>query len=315
MSATPLRHFDVLDAKQAYAEGRNVTELLRRQRQASCNTPEIIELAYDIQAGAYIDKAEGQAELVDSYCRELASMVAPYLGRDDLVLDVGTGEITILSGLIKHLHPAPRHVFAFDISWSRLYKGLEYIRRNLGTMAERLSPFAAEIGEIPLPDKAVDVTISNHALEPNGGQLEPLIAELFRVTRTKLVLFEPCYEMNSDEERLRMDNLGYIKDVEGVVERLGGRVICKQRLTTLMNPLNPTFCFVIEPPVTSAAVVPSRNEHALPRFTVPGTSLPLDQLDGFHFSNETGLCFPTLKGIPILRNCKAVLATALSNPT
>lgn len=314
MSAAPLRHFDVLHAKQAYAEGRNVTELLRRQRQVSCNTPEIIEIAYDIQSGAYIEKAEGQAGLVDAYCRELASLMAPYLGHDEIVLDVGTGEVTILSGLIKHLQPAPCHVFAFDISWSRLFKGVTYARRHLGSLTERLSPFVAEIGEIPLPDKSMDVTTLNHALEPNGGQLEPLMAELFRVTRSKLVLFEPCYEMNTDDEKRRMDRLGYIKDLDGVVDRLGGRVVSKQRLATLMNPLNPTFCFVIEPPSTRSHGLAPDDGPMLPNFTVPGTSLALEQIDGFHFSNETGLCFPTLKGIPVLRTCKAVLATALSSP-
>lgn len=312
MPTAPFRHFDVLRAKQAYAEGRNVTELLRQQQEVSCNTPEIIEIAYDIQAGAYIDKAEGQAELVDLYCQELAGLTAPHLGVGDIALDVGTGEITILSGLLKQLQNVPRHIFAFDISWSRLYKGAGYARKSLGNIAERLSTFVAEIGEIPLPDKSIDLTTSNHALEPNGGQLEPLMAELFRVTRAKLVLFEPCFEMNSESEQRRMDRLGYIKDVEGVVRRLGGRVVSKQRLNTLMNPLNPTYCFVIEPPATSAENVAPPDEHALPSFTVPGTSLPLEKVDDYFFSNAAGLCFPTLKGIPILRTSKAILATSLS---
>ena len=45
--------------------------------------------------------------------------------------------------------------------------------------------------------------------------LEALLRELFRVTKKKLVLFEPSYELNSEEGKVRMDRLGYIKDIEG----------------------------------------------------------------------------------------------------
>ena len=42
-------------AKQAYSEGKNVTEFLRSEFQESQNTSEIIEIAYDLQAGSYIE--------------------------------------------------------------------------------------------------------------------------------------------------------------------------------------------------------------------------------------------------------------------
>jgi serine/threonine protein kinase len=64
-------------------------------------------------------------------------------------------------------------------------------------------------------------------LEPNGGKLKELLMELFRVTADKLILFEPCYEINTQEGKDRMDKLGYIKNIEGVVGELGGKVIDK----------------------------------------------------------------------------------------
>jgi ubiquinone/menaquinone biosynthesis C-methylase UbiE len=309
MTRRTLQNFDILQAKKALAEGLNVTELLRNKHQVSWNTPEIIEVAYDLQSGAYIDKASSNAGLIDSYCNELATLMDAHVGHVDSLLDVGTGEITILSGLIRHLANAPERVLAFDISWSRIYKGSAYATKVLGPLFRRLTPFVAEMGEIPLPDKSVSVTTSNHALEPNGGQLEVLMAELFRVTRDKLVLFEPCYEMNTEEEQRRMDRLGYIKNVDAVVAKLGGRVESKLRLSNLMNHLNPTVCFVITPPLPGVSRPRSESDCM---FSVPGTNFPLQKNDGFYFSNETGLCFPSLLSIPILKSGNAILATALS---
>ena len=71
----------------------------------------------------------------------------------------------------------------------------------------------------------MNVTTSSHALEPNGGRLKQLMAELFRVTIDKLVLFEPCYEINTDAGKERMDRLGYIKNLDGVIAELGGKII------------------------------------------------------------------------------------------
>ena len=44
-----------------------------------------------------------------------------------------------------------------------------------------------------------------------------------------------------------MDQLGYIKDIEGVVERLGGVSVDKLKIMNIANPFNSTFCFVIKP--------------------------------------------------------------------
>ena len=50
MSKNVYKYFDIQEAKKAYAEGRNITELLRAQKQTHTNTPEIIEVSYDLQA-------------------------------------------------------------------------------------------------------------------------------------------------------------------------------------------------------------------------------------------------------------------------
>ena len=309
MKKRELSHFDIVEAKKAYADGKNITELLRAQKNTNINTSEIIEAAYDLQAGTYIDFVKKHPDKTSLYTTELAEILNKHTNQDDTLLDIGTGELTTLSFLISALAERPRNIYAFDISWSRIYKGIAFSKNKLGNDYSKIHPFVADISEIPLLDKSINVTTSSHALEPNGGKLKELLLELFRVTIDKLVLFEPCYEINSKEGKDRMDSLGYIKNVEGIVSELGGNMIDKISIKNTSNPLNPTVCFVIKPPTTSSQPIKSRDDI----FSVPGTNIPLKKIEDFYYSNETGLCYPILKGIPVLKTNCSILATSLAD--
>lgn len=310
MGKGALKHFDLLAARKAYAAGENVTGLLRRQKNVAANTSEIIETAYDLQAGTYIDAVNANPGQPVRYAKEIAALLDRHIVPNGSLLDVGTGELTTLSLLTQSLSVKPESIYAFDVSWSRIHKGLAFAKDNMGADYEKLTAFVGDILEIPLLDKSIDVTTSSHALEPNGGRLKELLAELFRVTRNKLVLFEPCYEINTQEGRARMDALGYIKDIEGALAELGGTLVEKTRIENIANPLNPTVCFVIAPPSCDAQAI-LENASAPEIFSVPGANAPLQKIDGFFFSNETGLCFPILKNIPVLKRHSAILASAL----
>lgn len=303
------KYHDIVAAKAAYRDGKNITQFLKQNAGVTENSPDIIEVAYDLQAGSYVAIVSKDRSSLDLHTAELAGIIDRHVASDDHVLDIGTGELTTLSLIVQKLAVVPKNILAFDVSWSRVYMGLPFAQEQMGRHFERLIPFVAEIGEIPLADKAVDVTISCHSLEPNGADLPQLLAELFRVTRKRLVLFEPCYEIASPEGRARMDRLGYIKGVDRVVEQLGGVLIERRIIRNIINPLNPTAGFVIEPPADSRAT--STNKSDRPVFTVPGTNHPLSRVDDFFHSKQTGLCFPILKSIPILRSGSAILASAL----
>jgi len=305
------KYFDILAAKKAYAEGKNITELLRSQKNSDFNTSEIIETAYDLQAGTYIKYAANNPQQADLYTAELASILDKHIKPTDSLLDIGTGELTTLSSLMNNLSQKPATVHAFDISWSRIFKGMTYAKEKMAPDYHRLTPFVADIGEIPLFDKSINITTSSHALEPNGGRLKELMGELFRVTIDKLVLFEPCFEINNEEGKQRMDKLGYIKNVADVVKELGGTMIDRIAIKNTANPLNPTACFIIEPPTTGQS--PAKNSKKTNLFSAPGSNFSLDKIDNFFFSNQTGLCYPILKNVPILKSNAAVLASALSN--
>jgi ubiquinone/menaquinone biosynthesis C-methylase UbiE len=303
-----IKYFNILEARQAYLEGKNITELLRKQKNLSHNTSEIIETAYDLQAGTYVEYVEKNSNTVSLYTSELADILGKHLNSTDILLDIGTGELTTLSSLTMQLPLVPKEILAFDISWSRIYKGLDFAKKKMGDTYQRVVPFVADMSEIPLLDKSVDVTTSSHALEPNGARLAELLAELFRITSRKLFLFEPCYEINTEEGKQRMERLGYIKDIEGTVQKLGGKLVERITIKNTINPINPTACFVIEPPPSSTSKPLAVGCEA---FSVPGSNLPLKKMDDFYFSDKAGLCFPILKSIPILKSSAAILASAL----
>jgi len=306
-----LKYFDLTAAKIAYQAGQNVTEFLRNQKGVMHNTPEIIETAYDLQAGTYIARTKRNIKRASAYSEELASLLSPYITNTTSLLDIGCGELTTTSLILQRLKIKPKSLFAFDISCSRIFLGCAFAEEILSEDdRNRLIPFVADINEIPLRDKSIDVTTSSHALEPNAKNLISLLLELFRVTRHKLVLFEPCYEINTQAGKSRMDKLGYIRNIDGAVSELGGRLLEKVKLNNISNPLNPTVCFIIEPPMAQNFANNTENLDCL--FSVPGTNLPISRTDGYFFSKETGLFFPVLKDIPILKSNTAILASALS---
>lgn len=235
-----MNYLDLAKARKIYAEGRNVTEFLRKEFKENGNTSEIIEIAYDLQAGSYIEYVNLNRVNAELYANELAELIEPHLSEQSSVLDVGAGELTTLSLMLNRINVPISHVYAFDISWSRLYKGRHFFEKNCNSQSITLFPFVADIKRIPLCSKSVDVVTSSHALEPNGKNLANLLTEIFRVAKNKCVLFEPSYEFNSDEGRRRMDRLGYIKNIEGVVNSLGGKVLDINLLKNIINPLNPT---------------------------------------------------------------------------
>ena len=187
-----------------------------------------------------------------------------------------------------------------------MHHGLKFFKEHsLEGEGIDLKVHVSDMAELPFADKSLDVVISSHALEPNGGRESILLAELLRVSRKYCILFEPSYELNSPAGRDRMDKHGYIKELERHASELGADVVQVCKIEAAMNPLNPTACFVIRP---SGPEIALGAEQA---YTVPGTSFPLEANANFLQSGATGLVFPVLRGIPILRKKHAILASSL----
>jgi uncharacterized protein YbaR (Trm112 family)/ubiquinone/menaquinone biosynthesis C-methylase UbiE len=301
-------HLSFRSAKAALARGENITMHLREQLKVDRNTPEIIEIAYDLQAGTYVEWVNQHREFSERFTAEMASILNAQCRAGDALLDVGTGELTTLSCVANKLTADLSGLFALDISWSRLRSGLAFADETLApSLLPKLQAFTADMAEVPLLSKSMDVTISYHALEPNGGKEQALLTELFRVTRRKLILFEPSYERNTSEGRERMDRLGYIRNLDGHARELGGKVEDIIMLQHIDNPANPTFAYVITPPMSTEE---PRTKNASP-FSDPGTNDALVKFDSCYFSPERGVAYPIIEGIPVLRVGAAVLTSAL----
>lgn len=295
---------DILEAKLIYQKGENVTQYFQKKYSNKDKdiSSEIIEVAYDLQAGSYIKFVKSNRKKVECYTSEISEILNSHLVKGDSLLDVGTGEITTLTLVLNKIDIKLSNILAFDLSLSRLSKGLKFYNENKNSETF-IKIFCADIKEIPLHENCVDVITSSHALEPNGKNLNKILAELFRITKKKLVLFEPSYELNSKEGRARMDKFGYIKNIEGDVVKLGGKILDIIPINNVYNKLNPTACYVIEPP---------KSKHKrldLPTFCVPGTNFKLKNLGNFLLSKDTGLAFAVFDDIPILRMKSSILAT------
>ena len=301
-----MNYLDLKKAKKIFSEGKNVTKFLRNEFNESENTSEIIEIAYDLQAGSYIEATNLNRSKAEDTAAELAELMEPHLSNQSSILDIGCGELTTLSLIMNKLNSNIKNVFAFDISLSRLLKGQDFYNQNYNADNLSLNIFVADIKQIPLHSKSIDIVTSSHALEPNGNNLQMLLKEIFRVAKSKCILFEPYYEMNSDEGKLRMEKLGYVKNIAGVVENLGGKILDIKLVKNISNSLNPTGCFVIEPPKTEKEIKSTE-----PKYSVPGTDFILDEGEHFFLSPDTGLIFPVYKNIPILKSGYGILGTSL----
>lgn len=234
----------------------------------------------------------------------MASELNKYISPRSTLLYIGCGELVTLTLTLNKLNVSQK-VFAFDISWSRIYKGLNFFKNNLKKKNNLIYPFVADIKSIPLASKSIDTITSCHSLEINGGNLHILLKELFRVAKDKIILFEPSYELNSKEGKKRMKKLGYIRGIEKEVIKLGGKMKSVKLIADPSNSLNPTACYVIS--------VNKKKKYGLKtikKFTVPGSDLALDMSDNFMISKDLGLSFPVLKKIPILKNELAILSSS-----
>ena len=294
----------IIELKACYQRGENISEKLRRDSGIHFNTPEFIEIAYDLQAGSYISYVRNDSGQSQRYASELAALLDLHMTGCRSLLDVGSGELTSISRVLMAMENPPEQTFACDISWSRIHTGQQFAADVMGDSSGCLTTFVADMEQLPLATGAVDCVTSSHALEPNGNNLDALLKELVRVARKRLVLFEPCYEINSEDGKARMDRLGYIRGMEEALTRAGASLKAMIPLNNVANPLNPTVCFVAD--------VPEKKDVGITTFTVPGTDYPLMSSDGVMFSAETGYAFPVLRGIPVLRSNAAILASAMA---
>jgi len=284
---------------RACQQGHNITTLLRSLHGQDRNTEDIIEVAYDLQSGAYVRGMEIDAHArcrlahAEAIAREIAALGAP-----GTLLEAGVGEATTLSSVLAALNLPPTSAYGFDLSWSRVAFARCWLEQQ---SLPGVTLCTGSLLAMPFADQSVDVVYTSHTIEPNGGREEPILRELHRVARRGLILLEPCFELADEPARARMKTHGYCRDLLQTCRRLGYDVIKHEPFTPLINPLNPTAITVIRKP--EAAAEPG---HIL---ACPKFKTPLLELGGMLFSPEALAVYPVLCGIPCLRPEAAIVAS------
>ena len=135
------------------------------------------------------------------------------------------------------------------------------------------------------------------------------MAELLRVARRAVVLVEPIYELASEAARERMRGHGYVRGLKQVAEKLGAQILDYRLLPYTANPLNPSGVVVIR---KATGENPVMDKATAPLWQCPHTGTDLDDCGDAFFSPSTGLAYPVLRGIPLLRVEHAVVASHFS---
>ncbi len=290
---------DLQAIQEVYKRGENVIQYLNNGSRQK-NTREMVMISYDLQSGSYIRQTKKNPAFNERYTKAIANVInglgVPY----NSILEVGVGEATTLAHLVPKLNIAPRKIYGFDLSWSRIRYAIEYMKRR-GTRNPLL--FMADLFNIPLQDHSIDIVYTSHSIEPNGGREKEALLELMRITKKYLVLLEPAYEFASKKAKERMKRHGYIRNLHAKAQSLGLDVIEHRLFDVSVNPMNPTGLLVIR------AASKKKKLARASSFLCPVTHTSLERVKGAYFSNEGLLAYPIIDGVPCLLEENAVIAT------
>jgi len=252
-----------------------------------------LELIYDLQAGSYTRFAYSNEAHINSFTDEIIQVLKNFVSKTDTILDCGTGEGTTLKLIVNKLEF--EKILALDASWSRLSFAIQ------NTQPSNIKYAVGDIANIPLKSNSIEVVLTVHALEPNGGRELQLLREMARVSSKLLVLVEPDFDNSSSDQKVRMKSLNYINSLDKYFQIAGLKCIYKNKISNNINPLNVAYIYVLkkldftESGLTSEWVCP----------------VNMDELSyfGSGLLSLNGLFYPSLGTIPFLRRQDAKFVT------
>jgi len=286
-----------------YNKGVNISSYLRKETGISYNSSDIIEISYDLQTGSYINSLKDKkvATQKEKYCNEIANTIRS-LCNPKTILEAGVGEGTTLSGVIKNFtdkQNTKQSYYGFDLSWSRVLYAKKWLH-NQGINNTFLC--TGNLFNIPFTDNYFDIVYTSHSIEPNGGNEEPILQELYRVTKNFLILLEPGYDFANNEARKRMEFHGYCKDLQKKSISLGYDVQEHKLFPHSSNKMNPTAITIIRKRDTGNAC--NSTPMACPKFKTP-----LKKMHGMLYSPEALVVYPIIGDIPCLRIENGIIAS------
>ena len=121
------------------------------------------------------------------------------------------------------------------------------------------------------------------------------------------MLFEPDYDETTEDNRKRMESLGYIKGLKKVIQELNYDMVFNGKFKNSLNEKNPTAVFIIK----KNEMQDDLSSHKKDFFACPidKSKLIKDEKENLYFSTESLVVYPIIKGIPCLRKENAILAS------
>lgn len=290
----------LLGAQKAYKNGKNVMAYIQKILKTKKITSELsILAAYDLQAGNYVKYYSKKNNFIKKWGRQIAPILGDMLPKNGRVLEVGVGEATTLAEIIKNLKG---DFYGFDISWSRLNVANSWLKKNNC----RASLFAGDLLNIPLKSSSFDIVYSSHSLEPNKGSEKKIIKELLRVSKKAVILIEPIYELANKKAKSRMTKLRYVTNLKKYSKECGAEILDYRLLDHVDNPLNPSGVIKLlkKPQITK----PTIKENI---WQCPITKTELVRKKDIFLSPSTGLIYPVIRGIPMLRPNHGIIASQI----
>ncbi len=298
--------YSMKDLHEAYTRGENIIKLLKSGNSDSFNLAQkmkFIEIAYDLQSGSYIEamKDSEHAKNKRSKCAEMASIVSQFCPNPDALLKAGVGEAVTLAPFLDSFKSQIKYIEGFDISWSRVSYARQFLHEN-GYNNVKLC--TGILQSIPYVDNAFDLIMTSHAVEPNGGYEEQILNEFIRVSSNIVALFEPSFEMATEEGKARMISHGYVQKLPEIALDLGFKILYNQPLKSTMRKNNPTAALILQVPNASKIIEE-------PSYACPISKRKLIRYDKGFFSKDSFKYYPTIDNIPTLRAENGILASAI----
>ena len=298
------------DLKQLYEKGENINLFFKNNpdlmREYGLNESDAIALSYDLQAGSYVQGFFENYRKVTSYCDFIFDHMVK-LGvveaiascpSQPLICDFGTGESTRFSPLIQRLSKYCSATYlGMDISLSRLSVARRFTNLYLSALIP--SFFICVLKSLPLLDASIDLSITIHSLEPNGGFEADIINEIARVARTFCVFVEPDFERGSPEQKARMTKFGYVKGISTILSEnsqldLISEISIPPELGS--GTSNESTIYICKKN-NASSLAPSHCS-SLP-YACPIEKLPLTQSSDF-YASPSGICYPVVDNFPVL---------------